>query len=64
LLQAAARELDDSIRDEDAQLLPFADEHKEELAVRLSRQIRVNAQVDSIPVEFRQLFVNLGELNE
>ncbi|MCI1229439.1 ATP-dependent nuclease [Kerstersia gyiorum] len=64
LMLAAARELDDSIRDEDAQLLPFADEHKEELAVRLSRQIRVNAQVDSIPVEFRQLFVNLGELNE
>ncbi len=61
---AAARELDDSIQDEDAMLLPFAEEHKEELAVRLSRQIRINASADSIPAEFRQLFVKLGELNE
>ncbi|AEC20754.1 ATP-dependent OLD family endonuclease [Pusillimonas sp. T7-7] len=61
---AAAHELDDSIQDDDALLLPFAEEHKEELAVRLSRQIRINAPSESIPVEFRQLFINLGELNE
>lgn len=60
-LLKAAQELDDGIQDDDKQLLPFAAGHKEELAVRLSQQIRIYAHAEDIPTEFQQLFTKLGE---
>lgn len=60
-LLAAARELDQSVSDEDAELLAFADKHKEELAVRLAAQIRAVIGPIRVPTEFINLFELLGE---
>jgi putative ATP-dependent endonuclease of OLD family len=57
---AAVQDLDESIADDDGALLAFANEHKEEVAVRLGSYIRRTAAVGDIPDEFRQLFVKLG----
>ncbi|NEX48643.1 AAA family ATPase [Rhodobacter sp. ETT8] len=59
-LLAAARELDPQVVDSDEALLALAYARKEEIAVRISAQIRLTASVGDIPAEFRAIFVRIG----
>jgi putative ATP-dependent endonuclease of OLD family len=59
LILAAIQELDPSVADDDSALLTFAGGHKEEVAVRLARQVRMASAPLTIPEEFTKLFQRL-----
>jgi putative ATP-dependent endonuclease of OLD family len=54
------RELDPTIADDDQAILAYAAEHKEVVAVRVGARIRLTADQDHIPMQFRRIFVRIG----
>lgn len=55
----AVRELSPTTPEDDGALLTFAGDNKEIVAVRIAAQIRLTAQPDDIPSQFRQIFVRI-----